>query len=98
MKNSSYLEPATATPLTGANQTISDQSVFMGITAADEGAGAIKIHVYHGASDNGAPIAVLEAQAGKGASFWYGPNGIACPNGIYLKVYSGTPEGNVFTR
>ena len=98
MKNRADTEPATATALTGANQTLTGSYVFLGITAVDEGAGAIKIHVYNGTSDNGAPIAFIKAQAGDGQSFWYGPNGVFCPDGIYLKVYTGTPEGNVFTR
>lgn len=98
MKNTSNTQPATATALTGANQTLTGSYVFLGITAADEGASAIKVHVYHGTSDNGAPIAVINAQSGNGASYWYGPNGIACPNGVYIKVYSGTPAGTVFTR
>lgn len=98
MGSTSYLEPADAIPLTGVNQTISTQCIFMGICATDEGAGSIGIHVYHGTSDNGAPIAVVDAQSGDGQEFWFGPNGIACPNGIFIKVYSGSPEGNVFVR
>jgi hypothetical protein len=98
MSNMSYLEPARATPLTGVDQAISTQCVFMGIMATDEGSGSIKIHVYHGTSDTGAPIAAIEANAGGHQTTWFGPNGIACPDGVFIKVYTGGPEGNVFTR
>lgn len=98
MGNESYLKGALAVPLTGANQTISGSQVFMGITATDEGSGSIKLHIYHGTSDTGAPIAAVEANSGTHQTFWFGPNGIACPDGIYIKVYTGAPEGNVFTK
>lgn len=98
MNNTSDLKASTATALTGSNQTITGSRIFMGITACDEGSGSIKLHVYHGTSDTGAPIAAVEANSGTAQTFWFGPNGIACPDGIYIKVYSGGPEGNVFTR
>jgi hypothetical protein len=89
---------ATALALTGSNQTISGQLVFLGISASDEGSGSIKIHVYHGTSDTDPHLAGIAAQSGGSDTLWFGPNGISCPNGIYVKVYSGSPEGSVFLK
>jgi len=98
INNLSHLGEANAVVITGSNQTISGQLVFMGITASDAGTGSIKIHVYHGTSDTDPHIAGIYAQSGGSDFVWYGPNGIRCPNGIYIKVYSGTPEGSVFLK
>ncbi len=98
MNNRTALQPATATALTGANQTLSAQQVFLGITASDAGSGSFKVHVYHGTSDTDPHLAGIAANSGGSDTVWFGPNGIACPNGIYIKVYSGTPEGSVFTK
>ena len=98
MNNRSTLQAATATALTGSNQTITEQTVFLGITASDAGAGGIKLHVYHGTADTDPHIAAISANTGASDSMWFGPNGIACPNGIYIKVYSGTAEGSIFTK
>lgn len=98
MNNQSDGQPARIVTLTGANQVIPDPTIFMGISVADEGTGSIKIHVYHGDSDDGHPIVSLHAQSGYGDQFWYGPNGILCPDGLYVKVYNGTPAGCVFVK
>lgn len=98
MNNRSNLQPATATALTGSNQTISGQKLFLGIIGSDAGAGSYKVHVYHGTSDTDPHIAAIYGQSGHSMTMWFGPNGIACPNGIYIKVYSGTVEGSVFTK
>lgn len=98
MNNRSALQAASATALTGVNQTLSAQQVFLGITASDAGSGSFKVHVYHGTSDTDPHIAAIQGNAGHTDSIWFGPNGVACPNGIYVKVYSGTPEGSIFTK
>jgi hypothetical protein len=54
--------------------------------------------VYHGTADTDPHIAAIAGQSGGSDTMWFGPNGLACPNGIYIKVYSGTIEGSVFTK
>lgn len=98
MNNQSDTQPATIVALTGANQTVTYPTIFMGIAAHDEGTGNIEIHVYHGQSDTGSPLAVVKANTGAGGHVWYGPNGILCPNGLFIKVYTGTPSGCVFVK
>ena len=98
MNNRSTLQPASATALTGSNQSVTGARVFMGIMASDSGAGSFKVHVYHGTSDTDPHIAGITANSGGSNGVWYGPNGVACTNGIYIKVYSGTPEGSVFFK
>jgi hypothetical protein len=98
MANTSYLEPATAVGLTGVNQTIATPMIFMGLSVCDDGTGASRVHVYHGTSDNGLSIAATTVPNNGDDSVWYGPNGVLCPNGIFIKVYSGVPEGAVFYR
>lgn len=98
MNNRSNLQPATVTKLTSSNQTIVGQKIFMGITGSDAGSGSYKVHVYHGTADTDPHIAAIAGQSGGSDTMWFGPNGLACPNGIYIKVYSGTIEGSVFTK
>lgn len=97
MGATSYLQPARIVELTGANQVISSTAkVLMGISIMDEAAGSIKIQVYNGTTDAGDHILQISINSGSEKYDWFGPNGIACPDGIYLKVYSGTPTGSVF--
>ena len=98
MPNISNTQPATAVKLTGVDQVISDPIVFLGVAIADGGLGAARVHIYNGTTDNGFLIAGVTCANNDDDFSWYGPNGVLCPNGIYIKVYAGSPEGAVFYR
>ncbi len=98
MANTSYLEPATAVALTGVDQTITTPMIFMGLLIDDEAAGTCRIHVHQGTSVAGIMVAAITVSSNGSDLIWYGPNGILCPNGIFINVVSGTPEGAVFYR
>ena len=98
MANTSYLEPAIAVGLTGVNQTIATPMIFMGLLVDDEAAGTCRVHVYYGSSVAGIMIAAVTVTNNGTDTSWYGPNGILCPNGIFISVVSGTPVGAVFYR
>ena len=98
MNNTSYLEPARSEGLTGVDQIIATPMIFMGVCVADEATGASRVHVYKGTTDTGITIAAVTVPNNGSDHAWYGPNGIVCPEGIYIKVYSGVPEGAVFYR
>lgn len=93
----SYIQPANAIALTGANQVVhTGDCILMGISIMDEAAGSIKVQVYDGVDDTGIHLLQLNINSGHNDHDWFGPNGIKCNTGIYLKVYSGTPEGAIF--
>ena len=98
MNNIAGTQVAKIVELTGVDQVIAGAKVFMGIAAGDEGAGAVRMHIYHGSSTAGDHIGGLKLLAEGVDQFWYGPNGVACPNGIFIKVYSGSPMGSVFYK
>lgn len=99
MSVKSYNQPAQIVKLTGASQQIKTGStVLMGISIMDEAAGPVKVQVYNGTDDTGDHILQVSINASSQQYYWFGPNGIACPNGIYLKVYSGVPTGAAFIR
>lgn len=93
----SYAQPATAVELTGSSQVIhTGDCIFMGLSIMDEAAGSIKVQVYDGVDDTGVHLLQLNINSGGNDHDWFGPNGIKCNTGVYLKVYSGTPEGACF--
>lgn len=99
MSKTAYLSPAVTTALTGSSQVIhTGACVFMGLSIMDEAAGSIKVQVYDGVDDTGVHLLQLNINSGGNDHDWFGPNGIACTTGIYVKVYSGTPVGAVFHR
>ena len=51
-----------------------------------------------GADVNGAPIAYIGLLASGGGSQWFGPQGIVCPNGIFLDRVTGTTTITVFVE
>ena len=44
----------------------------------------------------GTLVATARKADGKHETFWFGPNGVHCPDGIYADVTAGTPSGSVF--
>ena len=64
----------------------------------DEAAGSIKVQVYDGTDDTGKHLLQLNINSGGNDHDWFGPNGIKCDVGLYLKVYSGTPTGVAFYK
>jgi hypothetical protein len=95
----SYLAPAGKTELTGASQLVhTGDCVFYGISVIDEAAGSIKVQVYDGTDDTGVHLCQISINSNQDDRLWFGPNGIKCDVGLYLKVYSGTPSGAIFWR
>lgn len=95
----SYLAPVGTVELTGANQVaVSGGCIFYGTSIMDEGNGQVKVQVYDGVDDTGKHLAQVNINANGNDHYWFGPNGVKCDVGIYIKVYTGTPVGVVFYR
>lgn len=95
----SYEEPATAIALTGASQVIhAGDCIYMGIAVMDEASGQVKIQIYDGLDDTGKHIGQININSSGNDQTWFGPNGIKCDTGLYVKVYAGTPTGSAFIR
>mgnify|MGYP001320970008 CR=1 FL=1 len=94
-----YNSPATIVELTGADQQITSSSaVLLGADVNDDASGNVHLHIYHGTANTDPLILGMKPANGEHKMVWLGPNGIACPNGIYVDVESGTPEGSIFIR
>lgn len=99
MNNTSNLRAARAIALSGVDQQIvTGSAVVLGVVITDEAAGSIRIHVHNGTDNTGPHVAALGANSGAQDTVWYGPNGIHCPDGVYIDVMSGTPSGSIFVR
>lgn len=99
MNNRSYNEPAKRVAMTGADQLIvTGDCVFMGLSLMDENAGQVKVQVYDGLDDTGVHLLQMNINAGGNDHDWFGPNGIKCDTGLFLKVYSGTATGSIFYK
>lgn len=81
-----------------SEQAVSGAAIFMGLDVNDDDSGNVHIHVYNGTSTAGNLIAGAVPANGDHDSHWFGPNGIYCPDGIYIEVDSGTPSGAIFYR
>lgn len=88
---------ATAVALTGSDQQVaSGNTILMGYMVADDAAGTPVINFYNGTDNTGTLVATARKADGKHETFWFGPNGVHCPDGIYADVTAGTPSGSVF--
>jgi len=95
----SHLRSATAIALTGSNQqAVTGAAIFMGLVVTDEAAANIKVHIHNGTDNTGEHVAALGVSSNGQAQEWFAPNGVACPDGIFVDVVSGTPSGSIFYR
>lgn len=95
----SHLRAATAVALTGSDQqAVSGSAIFMGLVVTDEAAGITKVHVHNGTDNTGAHVGALGVAANGQDEKWFGPNGVHCPDGIFVDVVSGTPSGSILYR
>lgn len=99
MGQNSQLDAATAIKLrTTTGQVLTGARVLLGVEVGDAEHGQVHLHFYNGTSNAGEMVCSAQP-ANAGHDFrWFGPNGIKCPDGIYLEVLSGTPSGSVFYR
>ena len=95
----SHLRAATAVGITGVDQQIvSGSSIFMGLDVNDDAESNVHLHIHDGTTNTGTLIAAADPANGGHDDLWFGPNGVHCPNGIYLDVVSGTPSGSIYYR
>ncbi len=94
-----FTEASRIFTLSGSSeQVVSSAAIFMGLDVNDDDSGNVHIHIYNGADGTGDLIAGAVPPNGDHDSHWFGPNGIYCPDGIYVEVDSGTPSGSIFYR
>jgi len=98
VNNTSETGPVKSFALTGADQAIATAQVFYGVIVTNNSGTAVNIHIHNSADNTGAIIAGVHVTNNNSADVWYGPNGIACPNGVYVDAVSGTPTGSVLYR
>jgi len=95
----SYDTPTEIVPLTGTSQLIAaDDGVLYGFEVSDDTQSSVHAHIHHGTDNTGPIITGVKPPNGGHDAIWFGPNGVHCPDGIFLDVTSGTPEGSVFVR
>jgi len=95
----SHLRAATAVALTGTDQqAVTGSAILMGLDINDDASGNVHAHIHNGTDNTGTLVASADPSAGSHEIFWFGPNGIHCPDGIYVDVEAGTPEGSIFYR
>lgn len=70
---------------------------FLGYVAEETAAvaAAAEVRIRHGAV-GGPVIAIVKLAADGVASAWYGPNGIAVPDGVSIDHVAGTADVNLF--
>lgn len=99
MTTYSRFEPANAVALTGSDQqAVTGSAVFMGLVLTDEAAGQAKVHVHNGTDASGVHVGALGVDSNGQDEKWFGPNGVHCPDGIFVEIISGTPSGSILYR
>lgn len=95
----SNFRAATAVAFTGSDQQVTtDAAVLMGFDVNDDSIGNVHIHIYNGTSTADQLICGGDPSNGGHATRWFGPNGIACPDGIFVNATSGAPTGSLYYR
>jgi hypothetical protein len=95
----SHLRAATAFALSGVDQqAVSGSAILMGLDINDDDSGNVHVHIHSGTNNTGTLVASADPAAGGHEVLWFGPNGIHCPNGIYVDVVLGTPSGSIYYR
>lgn len=94
-----FTEASRILELSGSSeQAVSGAAIFMGFDINDDDSGNVHVHIRNGTDATGSLIAGAIPANGDHDSHWFGPNGVYCPDGIYIEVDSGTPTGSIFYR
>lgn len=97
--NRDYSSPATAIGLTGSDQqATTGDTILLGYMAADDAPGTPLLNFYNGTDNTGTFVASARKADGDHETFWFGPNGIHLPDGLFIEVLAGTPTGSVYVR
>lgn len=81
---------------TADGQAVTGACVLMGATLVNESGAAMRLHVHNGTSTSGDHVLGFAVNNQNAQSVWFGPNGVSCPNGLYVNVIAGTPTGTLF--
>ena len=76
-------------------QVVTGACVLYGGTLCNNSGTKQEVHVHDGTSASGTHVLGLVANANDSQNVSY-MNGVACPNGIFVNVISGTPTGSLF--
>jgi hypothetical protein len=100
MNNTSNTNPVLSVKLTGSDQVIANAKVFLGFVMINESGASARAHIHNGSSGDAANpiIAGLTTATLTSGNVWFGPNGIACPNGVFVDAVAGTFSGSVLYR
>lgn len=90
--------PARYVALTGSDQqAVTGAAVLVGLVVSG-GATGPKVNVHDGDANTDPIVATLTvANSGSGVVH-FGPNGVACPGGIYVDIVSGDASGSILYR
>lgn len=70
---------------------------LLGYGVKENAAAAASLIIRHGTSTAGTPLVPMSFGANESVRDWFGPGGIACPNGLFLDRVTGTTEVTIFT-
>ena len=74
--------------LTSSGIAVNGPAIFEGIVLVTDGTNAVTVQVYNGSSASGTaifPVALVVPASPRQAAYGFSP-GVACPNGIYVKI------------
>lgn len=70
---------------------------LMGWSAAEtSGSAGCTINIYDGTDTTGPIVMPIKLASGQSSTDWYGPNGIAFRNAVYLSLASGQAAGSIY--
>ena len=75
---------------TADGQAVSGACTLLGVSLGDTSGGALRGHLYNGTDATGTAVACIHVASNGGTTLWFGPGGISCDDGIYLKKVAGT--------
>ena len=70
---------------------------LMGVSVTEGAAGAAVVNIEHGAANSSPVMVSFKLLASTGKELWFGPQGLPCPNGVWIERISGNTEVNLIT-
>lgn len=78
--------------------TSGSSKVLMGWSVKEDSAAVATLVLRHGTSTSDPIIAVINLAASASETRWLGPNGVNCPNGIFVDRLTGTTTVVIYTN
>jgi hypothetical protein len=80
-----------------AGKAAADGLVLLGVSVRETAAGAATLNIEHGTANSSPVLAAINLAASGSTMLWFGPQGLPCPNGVWIERLTGTTQVHLIT-